>query len=269
MSWLSAALGADKNDAGDPYRNSSIGYTNTALGYAPQYAGIAQQQRGIYDQFSPEMVGAIQNYGDLLGKNSTEAQRTAYINRATANAGSAYQEGESNATSDLAARGLGDSGTMAGAIIGLNNARAGAISGAANNADQYFDNLRQSNLGRLAQLYSGATQQALGNTENAMGAGAGLNEWGAGQYGNLAQMAYAAQARQQAAEQAGLGDVLGVAGTIAGVATGNPVPFNPSSAGGARGTGADTYWNPAPMTTPTDYSGYLSGLDVNSGLGQL
>lgn len=220
MSWITAALGMDKNNAGDPFRRQQEDYLGQVMQYKPLYDNIAQGQRDLYNGQLPEYERALQNEEDLLGRSTSEQQRTAYINRATQNVANNYARGINNATSSLAARGLGNSGSMAGALTNAEMARAGAISNAANAADQYFDNQQLQRENMLTNLAHGATQGALGNEENAMHGGIGLGEWGAGQYGNLANQAYALQAQRQAAAGQALGGLISAGATAYGMGRG-------------------------------------------------
>lgn len=257
MSWFSSALGMDKNDAGDPFRRQQENYIQQVMSYQPYYNNIAQGQRDLYNNQLPQYQQDLQNEEDLLGRSTTEQQRTAYINRATQNVANNYARAINNATSNLAARGLGSSGSMAGALTNAETARAGAISNAANNADQYFDNQQLQRENMLTNLSHGATQGALGNEENAMSAGIGLDEYGAGQYGNLANQAYALQAQRQAAAGNALGGLIGAGATIYGMRS-----VHPYYGGGGNGGGGGGDYTPA-----YDPNGYGSGALSGGGYG--
>lgn len=268
MSFLSSALGFDKNDAGDPFRKQQTGLISSALGLTPHYDDIANSQEGLYNDFTPQYQQAVQGYGDYLVRGTTDQQRAQYIANATRNVAGNMQAGLSNATTNLAARGLGDSGNMAGVVGNAYTGQAGAVSSAANDADAYFTNLRQQNMAKLAALYGGASDSAMHNTEGALGAETSLDQWGAGQEGQLAQQAYALQAQHQQALQQGLGDLVGVASTIYGAGAGKSA--KPSGTGYAPYPTDGTYdtWGDggvqsfAPSTTHPDPSSWVGGVPM-------
>jgi hypothetical protein len=215
--YLGEMLGTEGNNAGNAARQQQMGLIGQGTSMIPQYQGIASQWGGLENQFLPSYQSAIQGYGDQLSKSTTDQMRQQYINNATANVGRSFQEGNANATNALAARGLGDSASMGGALLANQGMQSGAVAGAANNADQYFQQQHLQNLATLGQLYGGVVNGANANQLGAMGDASNLISWGAGQYGNVAQNQYAVQAQQDQAAQNMFGDVIGGVASLYGM----------------------------------------------------
>ncbi len=256
--WLGTILGLNKNTAGDSSLKQQQGYVGDVTGNIAGAQSQANQWGGIANQFTPAYTGAVQDYGDYLKKSTTDQARQGYIANATANVGRSVQQQQANTADELAARGLGGSAGASGALVAGNNAQAAEVANAANNADQFFLEQHQKNLQDLAGLYGGVTQNALGNYNTETGVANNEAEYGAGEYGQMAQNAYQRQAEQDAQAQAGFGDILGGAGEIFGMKT--AAPQTPSQLGlsASRGVQLPTLPNGMPIAPSTynlpDYS---------------
>jgi hypothetical protein len=122
---------------------------------------------------------------------------------------------------------------MAGGLADLANSRSGAYATAANNANNYFSNAQLQRDAQLTGLTSGAANQDYGRQMNAMGAENGLNQYAAGQYGNLATQAYQEQAQQNGALFSNLGSIAGGIGNLFGRSSANGSLYGGSGGGGS------------------------------------
>lgn len=201
-------MGLFSNLFGGPsgYRKDQSQALNQQRGIGMQYGQMAGQAQTDYGQWNPQANNAVNSYADQLRQGIGNSYRTGMINSATSTVGNNFLQGQAGLTSDLASRGFGGSGSMAGGLSALAAQRIGAISSAANNANMQAQNLSYQRGATLADLMNGQANAAYGRRTAALGAQAGINNQVFSGYGDLAQ---ADEARQAANMQALSGLAMG------------------------------------------------------------
>jgi hypothetical protein len=244
--------GGGARKAAQPYMNQA----NTSLGQARNVGGqlgtLASGYGGLASLYGGQERGAVQNYADNLSRGTTETQRSALVGGMLGNADHNYLQGQSNLTANLAARGLGNSGNAAGGLMGLEAARAGAVTNAGNQANLYADQLRTQNLGQLNSLYGGLENQYAGRQTGLLGQQAGIYGNAAGQYSNLGQQAANYAQQDEQAQLAAIQGLVSTAGQIYGMASGGGADNggSPMSNGGFL-----TRSQPAQPVMPQEWQG--------------
>lgn len=220
MSTVSSILGTSPNTAGSQDYGLAGDYLSQLGGTANQYGTMAGQAGQNYGADNAGYRTALGNESDLLSQGFGNQDRSAFIGANTANVGTAFQQGAAGATADLSARGLGTSGSMAGALTGLYGQRSGAYGQAQNSAANFFNVQQLSRAGQLTGLLGGAASTDYGRETGALGAQSSLDSGLANQYDALGSAAFQRQAAQNQGLFGAIGSIAGDVGSIYGMSQG-------------------------------------------------
>lgn len=225
-SALSGLFGGKKSSTGSDWLGSAV----TGL------RGAGSQYQGLFNRGQDLSNLGYEGYADQLARVKqllqtdpyTDQYRTGQINQATQGVGQAFQGAQANLTGDLAARGLSDSGLMAGGLASLEGARAGALAAPMVQVGQEATAQRQNNMLQLLQLLDQTQQQ--GNQLQLQGTQGQASAYG--QIGALGQ----AQAQRDDADYQNYQNTVGSIGSGLGNLFGGSmfkrkVPGVPSVAG--------------------------------------
>lgn len=228
------------------------------------YGGLARDAGNLYAPDNAAARQATQGYADLLrrGMNPTGQERSAYIGARTANVNDDYTAGASHLASNLAARGLTDSGLMAGGLSALENRRVGAVAGAQNSAANFFDARAHDYGSQLVGLLGGQANQDYSHQLGAMGAQTGITDSLAADYGGNAQHLQQLSDNWNARKGQGLMQLLQTGAQIYGASQGVPGRGVPAPGGDQAVAGSGGTFQPglgSSWSDPMDPSGGFGG----------
>jgi hypothetical protein len=162
------------------------GALDSAGNQANNLSFLGNQASNAYNQFSPQANAAIENYARYLQQNPyTSAYSTALLNQATNGTTAAYQQAKAQLQAELAARGMSGSGLAAGSLGAIDASQAATMANAQNNIAMQGINQYGQNQATLANLLSGAANNAYGQASTNYGDAANLYNTIAQQYGQL------------------------------------------------------------------------------------
>ncbi len=238
--------------ANNPFLDAAGAATSGLGSYKSAFDNNATTAGNQVNTLTPQTDAARQGLIAFLGRSASGDDRAAVAGSVFGNASTAYNNAKARLASNQAALG-GSSGITPGANsftagenVALENGMAGATGGALNAADAFERARQQQNIQAIYQILTGARGEAVGERNNALQGGLGVNTTQINANQGLAQT----KMQQDAQEQAKRNGLLALIAQVAQI-TGQSGIFGGST--GGPGGGSVGGFNPAslvPSYTP-------------------
>lgn len=232
----------------NPYSGQSTADLSAGRGYLGQLAGIggqygqaAAQQMGDYGADNGAYRSALGNEEQHLQTNPyTQAYGASQVANAAGSTTQAFNAARAHLTASLAARGMGQSGSMAGALSGLDSREAGAQAGLQNGLAQQAVANQGQRMAALTGLTGGAAGQDYARGMGALGAQGGIDSGLGNSYLGLGQQEQNLGLEYQGAQNSMIGSGASMLGQAAywQHPMSNPYASMSTGMGGTGGMGA-------------------------------